>query len=63
LQERFKQQISPQQRLAVIAVWLGHESIETTNVYVHANLAMKEKALANGSYQTTRAVAKADLTC
>jgi integrase len=46
LQERFKQRISPQQRLAVIAVWLGHESIETTNVYVHANLAMKEKALA-----------------
>ena len=32
--------------LAVIAVWLGHESIETTNVYVHANLAMKERALA-----------------
>ena len=32
--------------LAVIAVWLGHESIGTTNVYVHANLAMKEKALA-----------------
>jgi len=31
--------------IAVIAVWLGHESIETTNVYVHANLAMKEKAL------------------
>jgi len=24
---------------------LGHESIETTNAYVHANLAMKEKAL------------------
>jgi integrase/recombinase XerD len=32
--------------IAVIAVWLGHESIETTNVYVHANLAMKERALA-----------------
>ena len=32
--------------IAVIAVWLGHDSIETTNVYVHANLAMKEKALA-----------------
>lgn len=31
--------------LAVIALWLGHESIETTNAYVHANLAMKEKAL------------------
>jgi integrase/recombinase XerD len=32
--------------IAVIALWLGHESIETTNVYIHANLAMKEKALA-----------------
>lgn len=31
--------------IAVIALWLGHEHIETTNVYVHANLAMKEKAL------------------
>jgi len=31
--------------LAVIALWLGHESIETTNVYLHANLAMKERAL------------------
>ncbi len=29
--------------IAVIVVWLAHES---TNVYVHANLAMKEKALA-----------------
>jgi len=32
--------------IAVIALWLGYESIETTNVYLHANLAMKEKALA-----------------
>lgn len=31
--------------LAVIALWLGHESIETTNVYLHSNLAMKERAL------------------
>ena len=31
--------------IAVIALWLGQESIETTNAYVHANLAMKEKAL------------------
>jgi hypothetical protein len=30
----------------VIALWLGHESIATTNVCVHANLALKEKALA-----------------
>jgi site-specific recombinase XerD len=30
----------------VIALWLGHESIETTQVYLDANLAIKEKALA-----------------
>ena len=30
----------------VIALWLGHESIETTHVYLEADLAMKEKALA-----------------
>lgn len=29
----------------VIALWLGHESIETTHCYVEADLAMKEKAL------------------
>ena len=31
--------------LAVIALWLGHESIQTTNVYITADLASKEKAL------------------
>lgn len=31
--------------IAVIALWLGHESIETTNIYLHSNLAMKERAL------------------
>jgi site-specific recombinase XerD len=31
--------------LAVIALWLGHESMETTHVYVEADLAMKEQAL------------------
>ena len=30
----------------VIALWLGHESLNTTHRYVEANLAMKEKALA-----------------
>ena len=31
---------------SVIALWLGHESSETTDVYLHANLEMKERALA-----------------
>ena len=30
----------------VIALWLGHESVETTQVYTHADLKLKEKALA-----------------
>ena len=31
---------------SVIALWLGHESIETTQVYLEATLAMKEQAFA-----------------
>ena len=31
--------------IATIALWLGHESIETTHVYLQADLAMKEEAL------------------
>jgi integrase/recombinase XerD len=31
--------------IATIALWLGHESIDTTHVYLQADLAMKEKAL------------------
>jgi integrase/recombinase XerD len=31
---------------SVIALWLGHESVETTMVYIHADLALKERALA-----------------
>jgi len=31
---------------SVIALWLGHESLETTQVYVQANLELKEQALA-----------------
>ncbi len=32
--------------LSVIALWLGHESMATTHLYVEADLAMKERALA-----------------
>ena len=32
--------------LAVIALWLGHESVETTHIYVVADMARKEAALA-----------------
>jgi len=31
---------------AVIALWLGHESIETTQIYLDADLSLKERALA-----------------
>ena len=31
---------------ALIALWLGHESVETTQVYLDADLALKEKVLA-----------------
>lgn len=34
---------------AVIALWLGHESIETTQAYIHADMKLKEKALARMS--------------
>jgi site-specific recombinase XerD len=31
---------------SVIALWLGHEQIETTKVYLHADLELKERTLA-----------------
>jgi site-specific recombinase XerD len=31
--------------IATIALWLGHESIETTKIYIHADLALKQRAL------------------
>lgn len=30
----------------VIALWLGHESVETTQMYIHADMQLKEKAMA-----------------
>lgn len=49
---------------AVIALWLGHTNLSTVQVYLHADMALKEKALARtaprdappGRYQPTDAV-------
>jgi site-specific recombinase XerD len=39
---------------SVIALWLGHESVETTQIYLDATLAMKEQALAKATPPTGR---------
>jgi site-specific recombinase XerD len=41
---------------SVIALWLGHESVETTQIYLEATLAMKEQALAKTTPLQGRAV-------
>lgn len=38
----------------VIALWLGHESVETTQVYMHADMRLKEKALARVASTNSR---------
>jgi site-specific recombinase XerD len=38
----------------VIALWLGHEHVATTQIYIHADLALKEKALARTAPQQTQ---------
>jgi site-specific recombinase XerD len=40
---------------AGIALWLGHESVETTQIYLEATLAMKEQALAKTTPANGRA--------
>jgi hypothetical protein len=35
--------------LTVIALWLGHESSETTQIYLHADMQLKERALAHAT--------------
>ena len=39
---------------AVIALWLGHESVETTYIYLHADLELKEQALARTTPSNAR---------
>lgn len=38
---------------SVIALWLGHEKVETTQIYLHADLTLKERALARTSQAQT----------
>ena len=38
---------------SVIALWLGHENVATTHIYIHADLALKERALARTTPQHT----------
>lgn len=35
--------------LTVIALWLGHESSETTQIYLHADMELKEQALGHAT--------------
>jgi integrase/recombinase XerD len=39
----------------VIALWLGHESVETTQMYIHADMQIKEKAMARTRPVTAKA--------
>ena len=41
---------------AVIALWLGHESVETTQIHLDADLAMKEKALSRATPTEAKSV-------
>jgi integrase/recombinase XerD len=38
----------------VIALWLGHEQIATTNIYIHADMTLKESAIARVAPTATR---------
>ncbi|MHB8393309.1 MAG: integrase, partial [Candidatus Dormibacteria bacterium] len=38
----------------VIALWLGHENPRTTQIYLHADLSMKERALARTTPPTSK---------
>ena len=41
---------------SVIALWLGHESVNTTQTYLHAHLALKEAALAKATPHPMKAI-------
>jgi site-specific recombinase XerD len=35
--------------VAVIALWLGHEQVSTTSIYLHADMTQKERAIARAT--------------
>jgi integrase/recombinase XerD len=39
--------------ITVIALWLGHESVTTTQIYLQADLALKQQALDRATPPTT----------
>lgn len=41
--------------LTTIALWLGHASLRSTNIYLHADMALKERALARTTPANVRA--------
>src|SRR3546814_1415156 len=45
---------------SVLALWLGHEYVETTQIYIHADMRLKEKALARAR---TRVVQGQSVSC
>jgi integrase/recombinase XerD len=42
--------------LSVIALWLGHESTDATQIYLHADMSIKERALARSTPASTGAL-------
>jgi site-specific recombinase XerD len=40
----------------VIALWLGHESVETTQIYLQAAMVLKERALARTNQSESSAI-------
>ena len=48
------------QLLHMIALWLGHECVETTQIYIHADIQLKEQAVAAGRVLKQGAASKTE---
>ena len=40
--------------VTVIALWLGHEQVATTSIYLHADMTQKERAIARVTPPATK---------